>query len=186
MATPEEMQATMIANMPETTGKSMDQWLLITRQLAIEKHMALVKHLKNEHGVTHGFANLIAHYTLNPPGSKPAEDTLVPSQYIGKEALKPIYEAVLEAVSHFGDDVEIAPKKAYVSLRRKKQFALVQPSTKTRLDIGLILKGDEAVGRLKSAGSFNAMVTHKVSLMTLADLDHELIGWLSTAYQRAG
>lgn len=67
-----------------------------------------------------------------------------PRQYAGdKSGLRPIYEAVVAAVRTFGDDVEIAPKKTSVSLRRSKQFALVQPSTRTRVDLGIQLKGVE-------------------------------------------
>ena len=64
----------------------------------------------------------------------------------------------------FGGDVELAPKKGYVSLRRKKQFALLMPSTKDRFDIGLALKGEEPAGMLELAGSWNAMVSHRVRI----------------------
>ncbi|MCP5044076.1 MAG: sigma-70 family RNA polymerase sigma factor, partial [bacterium] len=70
-------------------------------------------------------------------------------KYSGKkEALKPIYDTLIKAIKKLGKDVEIAPKKAYVSLRRNKQFALIQPSTATRVDVGLCLKGIEATDRL--------------------------------------
>lgn len=54
--------------------------------------------------------------------------------------MKPWYDKIMAEINKFGKDVEAAPKKAYVSLRRKKQFALIQPSTKDRLDIGLNIK----------------------------------------------
>jgi hypothetical protein len=89
------------------------------------------------------------------------------------------------AVGGFGSDVEIAPKKAYVSLRRSKQFGLVQPSTKTRVDIGLVLRDTEPAGRLEASGSFNAMVTHRVRVEDKASVDDELIAWLRKAYDAA-
>ena len=54
----------------------------------------------------------------------------------------------------FGEDVEIAPKMTYTSLRRNQQFGIVQPSTKTRIDIGINLKGYGTTERLESSGSF--------------------------------
>ena len=45
--------------------------------------------------------------------------------------MKPIHDAVIKAVKKFGKDVEVSPKKAYVGLRRSKQFAIVPPSTKS-------------------------------------------------------
>ena len=99
--------------------------------------------------------------------------------------MKPIYTAFVRAVKKLGKDVEISPKKAYVSLRRNKQFALIQPSTKTRVDVGLNLKGVRPAGRLESSGSFNAMCTHRVRLESKKDVDAELMGWLREAYERA-
>ena len=72
-----------------------------------------------------------------------------------------------------------------MSLRRSKQFALIQPSTATRVDVGLILKGVEPLGRLEASGSFNAMFTHRVKVGTPAEVDAELIGWLRRAYDEA-
>jgi hypothetical protein len=85
-----------------------------------------------------------------------------------------------------GPDVEIAPKKANVSLRRRKQFALLQPTTRTRLDLGLILKASEPEGRLEASGSFNAMFTHRVKLAAPDDIDAEVLAWLKAAYEEAG
>jgi hypothetical protein len=107
-------------------------------------------------------------------------------QYSGDKApLRPIYDAIVQAVSRFGRDVEISPKKTWVSLRRGKQFAIIQPSTSTRVDVGLNLGSIRPAGRLESSGSFNAMVTHPVRLGSARDVDEELIKWLRTAYDAA-
>jgi len=178
---PEEMAAAMVANMKDKTGKSLDEWLVITRATGLPKHGQIVKLLKGEHGVTHGFANMIAHETLKQDEREPTD--LVATQYDGaKSGLRPIYDAVIAAVEALGDDVEISPKKTYVSLRRNKQFALVQPSTKTRVDLGLQLKGKDPTGRLEASGSFNAMVSHRVRLTDPSQVDDELKGWLREAY----
>ena len=181
---PEEMKAAMIAGLPEKTGKSLDEWLKILRESKLSKHKEFVTLLKSEHGVTHGFANMIALQALNSDSHTASNtDSLVDSQYAGaKAAVRPIYDAILAAVKKFGGDVEISPKKAYVSLRRNKQFAIVQPSTATRVDVGICLKGTEPAGRLEAAGSFNAMVSHRVRVAKVAEVNKELIGWLKKAY----
>ena len=182
---PEEMARSMIENLPEKTGRSLDEWLSILQKAALEKHGEMVKLLKAEHGVTHGFANLIAHEFRNRQAGGPAPDSLA-DQYKGPKAgLRPIYDAIAKQVGAFGGDVTFAPKKSYVSLRRNKQFGLVQPSTKDRVDVGLNLTGVEPAGRLEASGSFNAMVTHRVRLSSAADVDKELLGWLRKAYDAA-
>ena len=184
MASPEEMAQKMIDNMPEKTGKSLEEWQVITRAAGIEKHGALVKMLKSEHGMTHGFANLVAHKTLQ--AEKPADQDLVGAQYAGAKAdLKPIYDRLITAAEAFGDDIEISPKKAYVSLRRSKQFALIQPSTRTRVDLGLNLKGDAPNERLEASVSFNAMCSHRIRLSSVEDVDDEAVAYLEQAYLRA-
>ena len=116
----------------------------------------------------------------------PAADDLVARQYSGKkEGLRPIYDALIKAVTALGKDVEVAPKKAYVSLRRSKQFALIQPSTATRVDVGINLKGEPPAERLEAAGSFNAMVSHRVRVTSVKDVNAQLKGWLKKAYQSA-
>ena len=184
---PEEMKASMIAGLKEKTGKSLEEWLKILRSSGLAKHKEFVTLLKGEHGLTHGFANMIALQALGSDSHTAGEtDSLVDAQYAGAKApLRPIYDAILAAVHKFGKDVEISPKKAYVSLRRNKQFAIVQPSTSTRVDVGINLKGVDPSGRLEASGSFNAMISHRVRIAKLAEVDKELTGWLRKAYEQA-
>jgi len=183
---PEEMATAMIANMKEKTGKTMPQWIKIAKASKLEKHGQILKHLKTDHGMTHGFANLVAHKTLKSDAGSSDSGDLVSAQYAGaKGDLRPIYDALMAKINKFGKDVEIAPKKAYVSLRRNKQFALIQPSTKTRVDVGINLKGEGTTTRLEASGSFNAMCSHRVRLSSTKDINRELIGWLKQAYDRS-
>jgi len=183
---PEEMAASMIANMKENTGKTLPQWIKIAKASKLEKHGQILKHLKADHGMTHGFANLVAHKTLKSDAGSSDSGDLITAQYAGAKAeLRPIYDALIAKIGKFGKDVEIAPKKAYVSLRRNKQFALIQPSTKTRLDVGINLKGDGTTARLEASGSFNAMCSHRVRLSSGKDVNRELLDWLRQAYDRS-
>ncbi|MEM8724483.1 MAG: DUF4287 domain-containing protein [Pseudomonadota bacterium] len=180
MASPEDQLATMLANIPEKTGKTLDEWLALIRASGLEKHGELMKLLKSEHGVGHGFANLI----VSKSRETGEEVDLVAAQYSGAKAdLRPLYEEIVKFAESLGGDVELAPKKASVSLRRKKQFALITPATKTRIDLGLALKGDEPTGRLEN---YNAMCSHRVRLESAGDFDDEVKGWMTEAYSRSG
>jgi predicted transport protein len=176
---------TMINNLEKNSGKALAEWVAIVRATGLAKHGEIVKYLKTEHGFTHGYANMVSIRARETADSPATADDQVANQYTGKEALRPIYDAIIDAVTRFGDDVEISPKKAYVSLRRSKQFGLVQPSTKTRLDLGLNLGDVAANDRLEQSGSFNSMVSHRVRLSQADDVDEELIGWLRQAYEAA-
>lgn len=174
---------TMIDNMPEKTGKALDEWKKILGKENFVKHSVAVKFLKETHGLTHGYANTIV--TLSKDKGE-SEDDLVVNQYKGKENLQPIYKKLIALVKTFGEDVVIAPKKSTVSLVRKKQFALIKPATKTRIDLGLKLKGKELTERLENSGPFGTMCTHRVRIGNESEVDEELKSWLLEAYEKAG
>ncbi len=181
MATPEEQTASMIANMKEKTGKPLEAWVKIAKATGLGKHGEVVKMLKSDHAMTLGFANLVAHYTLG--GDKASGSDLIDAQYAGAKAdLFPIYRALETYIKTLGKDVEIAPKKTCVSFRRNKQFALVQAASKTRVDLGISLKGAAAGKRLEEWGG---MISHRVRLQSVTDVDSELRKWIKNAYDNA-
>ena len=176
----------MIANMPSKTGKALDEWLKIAKASKLQKHTDIVTFLKEIHGLGHGFANLAAHQLRASDGGSVAENDLVAAQYAGaKAAMRPVYDVLIGVIERLGKDVDLAPKKGYVSLRRSKQFGLIQPSTASRLDLGLNLKGVAPGPRLEAAGSFNAMVTHRIRIASARDIDAEVRAWLKAAYLQA-
>ena len=186
MASMDDATQTMIRNLEEKTGKTLAQWVKIVNASKLTKHGEIVNFLKKDHGLTHGYANLAAHNAKESDASFSSGDDLITTQYAGAKApLKPIYDALLAAIQKFGSDIEVAPKKAYVSLRRSKQFAIIQPSTATRVDVGINLKGVTTTDRLEPSGSFNAMVSHRVRMSKKDEVNKELIGWLRKAYDAA-
>jgi hypothetical protein len=178
---------TMIDNLQKNTGKSLEEWIEIVQKQDLPKHGQILKFLKDTHGFTHGFANLVAHKALKSDADS-ADDIneLVKNQYKGKEQFWPIFEKLSKEISAFGNDVEFAPKNAYVSVKRKKQFALLFPATKTRYEIGINLKGQAPEGVLEVETKANAMCSHKVILNHEEQVTPEVIEWLKKAYSAAG
>lgn len=178
---------TQILNIEKNTGKKLSDWMAIVNKSGYSKHKELVDFLKDKHGFTHGNANMVVHYAKQShAGAAENPDDLVTEQYKGKEMLKKGYDKLMKEITGFGNDIEIAPKKAYVSLRRKKQFAIIQPSTKTRLDVGLNLKGVEPTGHAEAAGSWNSMCTHRIKIEDEKMIDKALINLIKKAYEQAG
>ena len=179
---------TQIRNIETTYGKPLDYWFAVIDASGLTKHNEVVAMLKADHGLAHGAAyrvSLLArqrHDTGVAAPSDPAD-----ALYAGAKAgLRPLYDALLGQIRALGT-FDIAPKKGYLSLRRRKQFAMIKPSTTGRIDLGLILPAaTPAAGRLESAAKFNALFTHRVRITAVTDLDDELRGWLATAYALAG
>jgi hypothetical protein len=183
MSTVEEQIATQVANIEATSGRSLAEWIAIIQASGIEKHGQAVAMLKSEYGLGHGNANLLVIKAREAQaGGALAEDDLVASHYTGRHAaLRPMYDAVIEAVRAFGADVELAPKKTYVSLRRTKQFGQVGPAA-GQLEVGVNLPGHPATDRLTPT---SGMASHRVRLAPGDPIDSEVLGWLREAYDHA-
>jgi predicted transport protein len=176
---------TMLENMKEKTGHSFDEWKAIIEKKTFAKHGEIVKFLKEEHKVTHGYASEIALKALASDAASATDtDDLLENQYKGKENLRPFYEKLIKEIQKFGGEFEIAPKKTYVSLKRKKQFIILNPASKTRFEIGFNLKGVEPKGKLE-AEKPNGICSHKINLAAITEIDKEVIDWIRMAFDKA-
>ena len=169
----------------EKTGEPLEHWIKVVESARLDKHKAIIDYLKSEHGFTHGFANFVALKARKSDAGSIDDDTLLENQYKGKETLKPIYDKLVAEIMKFGKDITKTPKKDSVSLIRKKQFALIKPATKTRVDLGLKLKDKPEEGRLGSSGPFGTMCTHRVQLTSVDEVDDEVLSWIKEAYEKA-
>jgi predicted transport protein len=122
------------------------------------------------------------------PKTREEEPDYVEAHYAGaKAALRPIYDRLTQMAQQLGPDVTLEPRKNYVALVRKRQFGLIFPSTRTRIDLGLKLPGVEPTERLQAAGGFGSgQITHRVGLTSVEDVDEEVVGWMKTAYEGIG
>lgn len=187
MTVVDDATQTQIRNIEAQTGMTLDELIKSGIATGKEKHGELRQFFQDEYELTYGNANVVAVFTRDKmKGASGETENFVDAQYEGKKAgLRPIYDALIAAVAEFGDDVEISPKRTYVSLRRKKQFGIVQPTTATRVDVGINVPDVPPSDRLEASGSFNQMVSHRVRLAASAEVDDELIGWLRQAYDQS-
>lgn len=181
----QKAEENQIKNLEEKTGKPLSYWTGIVNSSKLEKQGELLNMLKENYKLGHGNANLIVHHAKQSHATVAVDEDLVAEQYKDKVALKKCYDKIMDEVKRFGSDVEVSPKKAYVSLRRKKQFAIIQP-TKTRLDVGLNLKNLPPTNNLETAGSWNSMCTHRIKIENENAVDGTLIGYIKQAYEQAG
>jgi hypothetical protein len=189
MATVQQGLEAQIRNIEATYGKPMSAWAAIISASGLTKHTDVVAMLKKDYGMTHGAAHrvaLVARDQAAGAAGAGQDSDPVDALYTGKKAsLRPLHDALMTTIEALGDDVETAPKKGYLSLRRRKQFAMIQPSAAGRIDLGLILRDVPPGDRLESAAGFNALFTHRVRLTSTAGIDPQLTAWLQRAYDRA-
>ena len=168
----------------EKTGKPLSHWIKIVEKSKITKHREIINFLKSEHGFTYGYANFVAMKSRKADAASQESIDLVTKQYTGKEDLIPIYEKLLKEIKKLGNDITVTPKNSSVSIIRKKQFALIKPATKTRIDLGLKIKDKPITERLENSGPFGTMCTHRVRLTSPSEVNKELVSWLKEAYEK--
>jgi predicted transport protein len=169
------------------TGKTPDDFRALATKKGLTKHGEIIAWLKSDFELGHGHANAIAAVLLKSESRKASTDEKLGKLFTGKKEIwRKSYDALMEKVNKFGEDIKVAPTESYISLLRdKKKFAIVQPSSAERLDIGIKLKGVTAEERLESSGSWNAMVTHRVKISDPKEINKEVLEWLQQAYDAA-
>jgi len=188
MSSVDKALETQLKNIQAKTGKSLDQLYAIIAKSGLSKYGEIRDMLKAKLGLGHGDANTVVHFYFKAnetAGAEGVKTDVLAEIYAGAKAeLRPIHDRLMADIEKFGP-FEIAPKKGYVSLRRKKQFAMIGPATKTRVEGGLNMKGVPGTDRLieqKSGG----MCQYKVNVTAPQEVDQELIAWIRTAYDNAG
>ena len=182
---------TQLRNIQSKTGKTLDELSKIVKKTGLTKHGEIRERLKRDLSLGHGDANSLVHYVLKSDGKSAAQaksatpKDVISEIYSGaKDDLRPIHDKLMAAIEGFGP-FEIAPKKGYISLRRKKQFAMIGPATKTRVEVGLNIKGLTTNSRLKEMPPAS-MCQYKVAVTDPQEVDKELIDWIKRAYESAG
>jgi Domain of unknown function (DUF5655)/Domain of unknown function (DUF4287) len=178
VSSPEQGVESQLRNIQRDYGHSIEHLVKIVGESGLTKHPEIVTMLKMRFGMAHGAAHRV---------SLTARDRLglgAPKSPAADGAVAELQTRLLKAADALGSDVEQAPKKGYISLRRRKQFAMLQPGPRV-LNVGLILPGVEARGRLEAAGKWNALFTHRVRISDPVEIDDELVGWLRRAYEGA-
>jgi hypothetical protein len=189
MSSLEHAQQAQLDNIRKKTGKTMQELTALVKNSGLTQHGELRTMVMRELGLTYGDANALVHAAQKSDGERQAEGMtqaeVLDGIYSGaKAALRPIHEALMKEINAFGE-FEIVPKKGYISLRRKKQFAMLGPSTAKRVELGLNVKDLPPAERLL-AQPHGSMCNYVVRLTDPIQVDAELVAWTKFAYENAG
>jgi hypothetical protein len=179
---------TQLENIQKKTGKSLDELAKLVKKSGLTKHGEIREYLKRELGLGHGDANTLVHVVLQSDGQRAAEgksgDQVLDEIYTGAKAhMRPIHEKLMQEIDKFGG-FEVAPKKGYVSLRRRKQFVMIGPKTNSRFEVGINAKDLKKSPRLLEQPK-GSMCNYVVNLTDAKEVDSELIAWIKSAYDGA-
>ena len=195
MADPQAATLSQLRNIQARTGKTIAELLAPLAASGLARHGERRAWLMEQFELGYGDANTVAHFVDKPlpdlSGATPAAPQAaqgadpLDALYTGAKAhLRPLHETLMQAVAALGP-CEQAPKTTYISLRRKKQFAMLGPATKDRVELGLNAKGLPPHPRLKAMPP-GGMCQYTVRLGAADEVDEALAGWLRAAYEAAG
>jgi len=163
------------------TGEGVDAWNRRVDLARLPDKQSLRAWLA-ERGVTGYAQSLLVMERFGYPDYLRATGVeLVARQYADRPQLKPVYDAIVAAVANFGD-VVIQVRKTYVSLvASRRTFARIQPTTKSRIDLGLRIEGERPRGRLQRS-TIHETMRLQIGLSMPTEVDSEVIRWLRRAY----
>lgn len=189
MSSVDKAVETQLKNIQSKAGKSLDELSEFIKKSGLTKHSEIRALLQTEFGLGYGDASTLVHAALKTDGTSAAEgltqDEVLDEIYSGPKAgLRPVHDRLIEMIQTFGE-YETAPKKVYVSLRRKRQFAMIGPTTKTQVEVGINSKTLQAGERLVGLPP-GGMCNFRVRLADVNEVDTELEAWLREAYESAG
>jgi hypothetical protein len=175
-------------NLVERTGKTLEQWVELTRASGPPTEKERREWLKAQHGLTTNYAWWVAE-RAGAEAEVYDPDALVEAMFAGPKAgLLPVYDQLLALGLALGPDVRACPCKTIVPLYRVHVFAQLKPSARTRLDLGLALCDTPFTDRLLDTGgrAKGDRITHRIALAAPADIDDEVRRWLRAAYDLVG
>src|SRR5262245_11489183 len=185
-----------IADLPDKTGRSLDQWSDVYRKLA-KKHPVrkdLVAAIKNEYGLGTVTAEQIWEYTFNSITWEGDDSTYlknaeeyVNGQYAGaREQFKPLFDEVVRFARTLGKDVRVCPCKTMVPLYRGRVFAELRAATNSRFEIALCMTNvpyDELLKKNPRAKG-NDRQLYVINLQATKDFNSTVKKWLKHAYSQ--
>lgn len=182
-----------IQELPEKTGRSLEEWMALTKKGGPPTEKERREWLKKEHKLGTNSAVWIAERLEGKGGEEDSPDAYlktavewVEAQYSGpRAALRPLYEQLLKLGFSLGKDVKACPCKTMVPFYRIHVFAQIKPSTNTRIDLGFALGNMKTPKRLIDTGGFEKKdrITRRVEIKAKTDIDDELKRWLKKAYE---
>lgn len=116
-----QMQEAVIKNLPEKTGKNLDEWISIAKAFNFSKKNDILKKLKAEYGLGHVQAQTIV-WRLED--EKPYIETIGYEENIFKKTLA-LYTKLKSQILTMNDDISAKPCKTYIPFYRKNQFAIL-------------------------------------------------------------
>jgi hypothetical protein len=191
MSSLDQAYATQLSNIQKKTGKSLDELIQLIQSSGLSKHAEIRSMLIEKLGLGYGDATMLTHFVQKTDAQSAIKekgisaDEAIDEIYTGpKASLRPIHEKLMQAINQLGE-FEIAPKKGYISLRRKRQFAMLGPATNTRFELGLNIKNLEADERLLEQPS-GSMCNYKVRLTEADQVDESILDWVRRSFEAAG
>lgn len=186
------MYQSSLTALKQRTGQTLEEWIQLVQKKGPATEKERRAWLKAEHSMGMNYAGWIAEHSVgkgddgNPETYLKQAEEFVENMYLGaKEPLRPIYEELLALGRRLGNDVKVCPCKTMVPLYRKHVFAQIKPTTRTRIDLGLALKGTKVPKRLIDTGGLakKDRITHRIEITSVKDIDADVKKWLKVAYE---
>src|SRR5208283_3474311 len=156
------MMQKWIRELPAKTGRSLEEWVELTRKAGPATERERVEWLKKQYQLGTNYAKCIAERADgrgteddSPEAYLEVAEKWVEAMFSGPRAeMRPLYDQLLKLALSLGKEAKASPGKTGVSLYRNHVFAAIKPATHTRIDVGLALGKMRTPKRLIDTGGY--------------------------------
>lgn len=181
-----EIEKEFIESAKAQTGKSLKEWLVLTKSSGIEKRNDILMWLKKGHGLNHLQAQLITGIYLN--NGNPVyidENALLENQFLKCPEMRPLFNTISEKINSTFPGTQLIPKKTYLSFTAVREFAAINVKPK-EIRLGLDL-GDEpfttTIQKSKLTGPM-PRISHMLIITETSQLDKQVTKLIQQSYNR--
>ena len=188
------MTVKWIGELKQKTGRTLEEWLKLIKKEGPPTEKERREWLKKSHGLGTNSAWWLAERSFGkgeemgePDEYLKAAEGYVEKMFAGKkEALRPLYDKLLQIGLKTGKEAKACPCQTIVPLYRNHVFAQIKPTTQTRIDLGFALGEMKTPKRLIDTGGYQKKdrITHRIEITSLKDIDDDVKHWLKVAYDR--
>jgi Domain of unknown function (DUF5655) len=164
------------------TGTGLEVWSELIRKRSFADARDLRAWLSKQQVTGYAQSLLVVEQFGYPDFVAATAEQLSDAQYAGSPDLRRIYDAIIDAATRCGELVIQARKTDLSLVSARRTFARVQPTSKSRVILGLRLDSRRPRGRLRPS-TIHETMRLQMALTAPGDVDAEVQDWLRQAYE---
>lgn len=179
---PKQMGEAIIRNMKAKTGRSIEGWIDVVSSTNLREKKEVMEFLKKEQGLGHFQAQKVFEHFLGSDDY--ANPNAFVDQLFSSKQTRELYEFAKSKILEIDKGINVQPCQTYIPFYGKNQFALLAPSGKDALVLGLHLPDEGTSSEFTAPCKLGSKrINRQIILSITSDLSASVLAAIRSAYQ---